>query len=69
MKNSLDNSNKVRVAIDSQKNEYFIELNSENDDSFIVTHPQGIRCSVWKKYFKTKWVSASYEIKPLARPV
>ena len=67
-KSTFDRTNKVRIAIDSNNNEYFIELNSEDDLSFIVTHPDGIRCSVWKKHFRTKWVLNSYEIKTLAKP-
>ena len=66
-KTFIDYSNKVRIAIDSQGTEYFIKDGSECDESFIVTRPDGIYCSVWKKYFKTRWVENTYQLRPIKK--
>lgn len=58
-----DYSNLVRIGIDSIRNEYYIK--EETEKTFLVTHPEGIRCHVWKSGFKTIWIDKDRSLKKL----
>jgi hypothetical protein len=65
-KKGFDYDGKVRIAIDSSGNEYFIKPHTEDEKTFRVTTPCGINATVWKKGFRTRWVDESYVLKPLS---
>ena len=58
-------TNKIQIAIDSRGNEYFVHDDTGNKETFRVTRPDGINCTVWKKGFKLRWVASDYCLKPL----
>ena len=58
-----DYRNMVRIAVDINGNEYHIE--KEADNTYLVTHPEGIRCHVWKSGFKTMWIDKERSLKKL----
>ena len=56
---------KIKIAIDGRGNEYFANDYTGNKETFRVTRPDGINCTVWKKGFKIRLVASDYSLKPL----
>ena len=56
---------KIKTAIDGRGNEYFVHDDTGNKETFRVTRPDGINCTVLKKGFKIRLVASDYSLKPL----
>ena len=59
------NTNKIKIAIDSRGNEYFMHDDTGNKETFRVTRPDGVNCVVLKKGFKLRLVASDYYLKPI----
>ena len=58
-------TNKIKIVIDMRGNEYFVNDDNGNKETFRVTRPDGINCTVCKKGFKIRLVASDYCLKPL----
>ena len=56
---------KIKIAIDMRGNEYFVNDDIGNQETFRVTRPDGINCTVLKKGFKIRLVASDHCLKPL----
>ena len=58
-------TNKIKIAIDGRGNEYFVHDDTGNQETYRVTRPDGINCTVCKKGFKIRLVASDHCLKPL----
>lgn len=62
----IDRSEQIQIVFDSKGNEYFFKPETEDETTFLIFR-KGINCTVFKKYFKKRWVSKDYVLANLKK--